>query len=215
MRIRAAKWQHCHGRGDSGLLMHWGRHSQVSKSTRICHLVLPLYVAGPWRTGEDRKERIWTFWLIMQAKSRSLNFAHSLSAGLRQTPLFLFGAPWNSQTSPCTLLATLSEHTEMRTGITTMWPRTHNLWKSPRRSDFLLMYIKRFQLPCLSALILTVQSDSSDSVFIGVLLGLKATKGGTISAIWLTNVITLGLSLFQPLYHPIDSILLSQQKPRW
>ena len=76
------------------------------------------------------------------------------------------------------------------------------------------MYIKRFQLPCLSALILTVQSDSSDSVFIGVLLGLKATKGGTISAIWLTNVITLGLGLFQPLYHPIDSILLSQQKPR-
>ena len=46
-------------------------------------------------------------------------------------------------------------------------------------------------------------------VFMGVLLGLKAIEGGTISAIWFTNVITLGFSLF-----PIDLILFSQQKLR-
>lgn len=131
-----------------GLLMHWGPHSQVSKSTRICHLVLPCSRTMEKRRGREGKNlNILTNYASKIKISEFANFAHSLSAALRQTPLFLFGAPWNSQTSPCTLLATWSKHRGMRTGINHVAFNT-KCWS--RRSDFLLMYIERFRLPCLS-----------------------------------------------------------------
>lgn len=150
--------------------------------------------------------------------SEFANFAHSLSAALRQTPLFLFGAPWNSQTSPCTLLATLSKHRGMRTSINHVASNT-KCWKSP--GDLILYWCILNDSGChvYRTLILTVQSDSSDCVHrrfawsqisrtddssSDYFARSEATEGGTISAIWLTNVITLGFSLFQSTHHPID-----------